>query len=108
MGERSLFTATVYPADVTLPITYSWQATDQFTISVSRPLRATSRSYSWSTSGTKYIRVTSENAHGTISGDTALEVDEERAYIIVYDGKVWPRAKKLSPDTLGFRCATQP
>ena len=35
---------------------------------------------------------------------TATEIDEERAYIIVYDGKVWPRAKHFSPDYLGFRC----
>jgi hypothetical protein len=39
---------------------------------------------------------------------TATEVDEERAYIIVYDGKVWPRAKRLSPDYMGFRCVKQP
>ena len=35
---------------------------------------------------------------------TVTEVDEERAYIIVYDGKVWPRSKGISPDYLGFRC----
>jgi hypothetical protein len=38
----------------------------------------------------------------------ATEVDEEHAYIIVYDGKVWPRAKQLSPAYLGFRCVKQP
>jgi hypothetical protein len=35
---------------------------------------------------------------------TVTEVDEEHAYIIVYDGKVWPRAKHFSPAYLGFRC----
>ena len=35
---------------------------------------------------------------------TATEVDEERAFIIVYDGKVWPRSKTLRPAYLGFRC----
>jgi hypothetical protein len=35
---------------------------------------------------------------------TATEVDDERAYIIVYDGRVWPRAKNISPAYLGFRC----
>jgi hypothetical protein len=39
---------------------------------------------------------------------TATEVDEERAYIIVYDGQVWPRAKQFSPAYLGFRCVTGP
>jgi hypothetical protein len=35
---------------------------------------------------------------------TETEVDEDRAYIIVYDGKVWPRAKQFAPAYLGFRC----
>jgi hypothetical protein len=35
---------------------------------------------------------------------TATEVDEEHAYIIVYDGKVWPREKQYGPAYLGFRC----
>jgi hypothetical protein len=35
---------------------------------------------------------------------TATEIDEERAYIIVYDGKVRPRSKDFGPDYLGFRC----
>jgi len=39
---------------------------------------------------------------------TATEVDEEHAYIIVYDGKVWPRAKRFGPAYLGFRCVKQP
>jgi hypothetical protein len=39
---------------------------------------------------------------------TATEVDEERAYVIVYDGKVWPRTKQFSPAYLGFRCVKQP
>jgi len=36
---------------------------------------------------------------------TATEIDEERAYIIAYDGKVWPRSKQFGPAYLGFRCA---
>jgi hypothetical protein len=35
---------------------------------------------------------------------TATEVDQDHAYIIVYDGKVWPRAKQLDQGYLGFRC----
>ncbi len=35
---------------------------------------------------------------------TATEVDADRAYIIVYDGEVWPRAKRFGPAYLGFRC----
>jgi hypothetical protein len=38
---------------------------------------------------------------------TATEADQEHAYIIVYDGKVWPRAKAFSAGYMGFRCVTQ-
>jgi len=49
------------------------------------------------------------NAHSqVIYWWTATEVDEEHAYIIVYDGRVWPRAKQYSLAYLGFRCVKQP
>jgi len=39
---------------------------------------------------------------------TATEADKDHAYIIVYDGKVWPRSKQFGPAYLGFRCVKQP
>ncbi len=38
---------------------------------------------------------------------TATEVDEKNAHIIVYDGKIWPRAKQLDMGYLGFRCVKE-
>ena len=35
---------------------------------------------------------------------TATEIDQDHTYIIVYDGKVWPRSKELNMGYLGFRC----
>jgi len=35
---------------------------------------------------------------------TATDADEQQAYIIAYDGKVWPRDKQFAPAYLGFRC----
>lgn len=35
---------------------------------------------------------------------TATEVNEEQAYMIAYDGKVWPRTKQFAAAYLGFRC----
>lgn len=35
---------------------------------------------------------------------TGTELNDEQAYIIVYDGKVWPRSKQFGPAYLGFRC----
>jgi hypothetical protein len=39
---------------------------------------------------------------------TSTEVDDDHAYIIVYDGRVWPRSKQINPDYLGFRCVKEP
>ena len=39
---------------------------------------------------------------------TATEVNDEQAYIIVYDGKVWPRPKGASQGNLGFRAVKAP
>ncbi|MCB0077122.1 MAG: hypothetical protein KDD73_06825 [Anaerolineales bacterium] len=39
---------------------------------------------------------------------TATALDEARAYIIVYDGKVWPRTKTFGPAYLAFRCVKAP
>ena len=38
----------------------------------------------------------------------ATEVDSDRAYIIVYDGKVWMRDKDFGAAYLGFRCVKEP
>ena len=35
---------------------------------------------------------------------TVTSIDDTHAYIIVYDGKVWPRPKQFSPAYLGYRC----
>jgi hypothetical protein len=35
---------------------------------------------------------------------TATEINDEQAYMIVYDGKVWARRKRFAPDYLGYRC----
>ena len=35
---------------------------------------------------------------------TATEIDDEKAYIVVYDGKVWPRRKRFAPAYLAYRC----
>jgi hypothetical protein len=35
---------------------------------------------------------------------SASEVDEDHAFIIAYDGKVWRREKQFGPAYLGFRC----
>lgn len=38
---------------------------------------------------------------------TKTEIDENNAYIIVYDGKIWKRKKNFSPSHLGFRAVKE-
>lgn len=73
-GDSSVYTATVYPADVTLPITYTWQVDDYRDWGVTLPTTVSARSLRWSNPGTKYIRVIAENAAGRTSGYTWVEV----------------------------------
>ena len=35
---------------------------------------------------------------------TGTEINDDQAYMIVYDGKVWPRRKRFAPDYLAYRC----
>lgn len=35
---------------------------------------------------------------------TSTEIDDDEAYMIAYDGKVWPRRKRFAPDSLAYRC----
>jgi hypothetical protein len=39
---------------------------------------------------------------------TATGVDDNHAYMIVYDGRVWARDKDLRQDYLGYRCVRPP
>lgn len=39
---------------------------------------------------------------------TATEINDEQAFMIVYDGKVWPRRKRFGPDYLAYRCVKAP
>lgn len=39
---------------------------------------------------------------------TATEVDEEHAFMIAYDGRVWQRSKQTTLPNLGFRCVKLP
>jgi hypothetical protein len=56
-----IFTATVSPAETTLPITYTWQATDQSLVAHSGGGLTDTVSFAWSVTGTKTITVTAEN-----------------------------------------------
>jgi len=39
---------------------------------------------------------------------TGTVVDERTAYMIAYNGEVWPRDKRFAPDYFAFRCVKEP
>jgi hypothetical protein len=43
----------------------------------------------------------------TIYWWTSTEADESKAYIVVYDGGIWPRTKTLKADYLNFRAVKE-
>lgn len=71
------FTATVSPLTTTLPITYSWTATDQ--TAVNHPGSNSLEdvvSFNWSTAGVKTVMVTAENSAGTVTDSLTITITE--------------------------------
>ena len=64
VGITNLFTATVVPEDVVLPITYTWQASGQLPITHTNGLMDLV-SYIWDSPGTQLITVTATNLDGS-------------------------------------------
>ncbi len=69
------FTATITPTDVTLPITYTWQASGQSPTSGSGMMSLTnSRIFTWTTTGQKMVTATATSAYGTVTATKAISV----------------------------------
>jgi hypothetical protein len=73
LGAENVFTATVVPEDVLLPITYTWQATEQIPITNTSGL-SDSVNFRWDEPGTKVITVTAANIYGSTTGLYTLPV----------------------------------
>ncbi|GAB4556577.1 MAG: hypothetical protein Kow0047_00170 [Anaerolineae bacterium] len=67
------FMATVNPSDVTVPLTYTWEATEQAPIVHSGGITDTV-SFAWASGGTKTITVTAENSAGSVVGTHVIEI----------------------------------
>ncbi len=74
-GAAQPFTATVAPVTATLPITYSFAATDLLTTTLANgPTVATS--LTWSTAGTKTVTVDAQNIAGVASDQHDIRLDD--------------------------------
>jgi len=73
VGAENVFTATIMPADISVPITYTWQASGQLPITHTNGLSDTI-SFVWDSPGTQVITVTATNIHGSTADTISLPV----------------------------------
>ncbi len=69
-GQSYTFNAAVSPSNATQPITYTWQADEQTTVTHTGKGTTDSVSFNWSSPGTKYITVTVDNGLGSTKTDS--------------------------------------
>jgi hypothetical protein len=99
------FSASVTPVTATLPITYTWEATDQTPEIVSGGVTK-SKDFSWSVGGTKHITVTADNGvDGSVTGHLAVEVGVPPSSVTISG----PSTTPLEPDVVyGFLASVTP
>ncbi|MFN8441770.1 MAG: S8 family serine peptidase [Caldilineaceae bacterium] len=75
LNTSYLFTATVSPISTTVPLTYSWSATDHGITSIITTTRSVALAFSWSSPGVKQISVTVENLYGTVQRSAQITIN---------------------------------
>ncbi len=78
VGASYTFTATAnFPTTgtINLPITYTWQATDQSPVVEARESVKSTAAFTWTTGGSKAITVTAENADGSVVTSHTITID---------------------------------
>jgi hypothetical protein len=73
LGSEYIFSAVSSPANATLPITYTWQATGQNVIEIVGGVSA-GVGLTWNTLGTKTVSVTAKNCGGEIQQQLTFDV----------------------------------
>ncbi|MBN2393019.1 MAG: hypothetical protein JXR84_19980 [Anaerolineae bacterium] len=82
INQAYTFSADVLPITATLPITYTWRATDQ-TQRIVAAGPSNDQAFTWALEGTKYITVTADNGLGSpVMGTYSLSVSAEVDYFI--------------------------
>jgi hypothetical protein len=72
-----VFTATVDPLSVTVPITYTWQATGHPAVAHVERLSVTDTvTFTWASTGTKTITVTAQNVGGAVTSTHVVTIYE--------------------------------
>ena len=79
----STFTAAVNPITTTLPITFSWEATNQLPVTHVNLAVSDTQAFSWTSSmiGAQWITVTASNVAGSASHTQLIIIDPAKVYL---------------------------
>lgn len=108
IGESYAFTATISPDVAGRSVSYTWEATDQMSVSHTGSVSDVVH-FSWDTPGPKVVKVTAMNRAGSAASEHAIVINVPLAQVTVggpTSGVVYTRysfAAEVSPST-----ATQP
>lgn len=97
VNKPQVFTATVAPGTATTPITFTWQADDQATVVDVVSGLSSTQAFTWTTTGTKRITVTAENADGSASQIAVLAVGETFNLTILHTNDFHARLVPYAP-----------
>jgi plastocyanin len=82
-GNLYAFTAAVNPITTTLPITFSWEATNQLPVTQVNTAVSDTQVFSWTSSmtGAQWITVTASNAAGSALDTHVIIIDPRSVYL---------------------------
>ena len=92
VGLAATFTATVTPPTTTLPVTYTWEATDRPDVVHTGGGLSDTVDFTWNVAGTKTVTVTAVNGCGIVSAthvitvEAPLDTDGDGVIDVVEDG----------------------
>jgi len=91
-GNLSTFTAAVNPITTTLPITFSWEATNQLPVTHVNMAVSDTIVFSWTSSmtGAQWITVTASNAAGSALGTHLIIIDPLKIHLPLVVNSVGP------------------
>jgi plastocyanin len=91
-GNLYTFTAAVNPITTTLPITFSWEATNQLPVTHVNTAVSDTQVFSWTSSmtGAQWITVTASNAAGSALDTHVIIIDPRSVYLPLIMRSVGP------------------
>jgi len=91
VNKPQSFTAVVTPANATLPITFTWQADEQSTLTVVLGSITSTAVFTWSNPGTKSITVTAENESNAVTKTFSITLSADFNLTILHTNDVHSR-----------------